>query len=338
MQTNILSYYKFFALFHTIRVVTLVFLYNSQNIFFTLFLIKSKGAFMHDINFEQYKVFYYVAKNLSFSLAAKELFISQSAVSQSIKNLENRIGVSLFLRQAKKISLTPEGQILFDSVKIAFSHITNGEHSIMLNEKTDIKELKIAASDTISKYFLLPHIETFNTLHPEIKLKISNKPSSQCFEMLKNSEVDLAVITYSDSLLDPNYNVTKLKKMQDVFVAGSKFSYLKGKKLSLSDIKDLPILTLAQFASTRIHFDELVKSHNLCIVPEIETQSIGLLKDLARIGLGISYITDLAITKSSDLFVLDINEQLPTNFVSVATVKRQKRNQYVEEFLKLIAN
>ncbi|MFI3227927.1 MAG: LysR family transcriptional regulator [Clostridia bacterium] len=293
---------------------------------------------MHDINFEQYKVFYYVAKNLSFSLAAKELFISQSAVSQSIKNLENRIGVSLFLRQAKKISLTSEGQILFDSVKIAFSHITNGEHSIMSNSETQKKELKIAASDTISKYFLLSHIETFNTLHPEVKLKISNKPSNQCFEMLKNSEVDIAVITYNESLLDPNYSVSKLRKMQDVFIAGSKFSYLKGKKLSLEDIKDLPILTLGQTASTRIHFDELIKMHNLSVQPEIETQSIGLLKDLARIGLGISYITDLAITKDSDLFVLDIKEPLATNFVSVATVKRQKRSKFVEEFLNLISN
>lgn len=293
---------------------------------------------MHDINFEQYKVFYYVAKNLSFSLAAKELFISQSAVSQSIKNLENRLDVSLFLRQAKKISLTPEGEILFESVKIAFSHITNGENSIVSHTDKLKNELKIAASDTICKYFLLPHIETFNVLHPEIKLKISNKPSSQCIEMLKNSDVDLAVITHSETLSDALFKVAKLKKIQDVFVAGTKYSYLNGEKLSLDDIKNLPILTLEKSASTRINFDELMKSHNLCITPEIETQSIGLLKDLARIGLGLSYITDLAISKTSDLFVVDITEQLPQNFISVATSKHQKQPRCIDEFIALISS
>lgn len=291
---------------------------------------------MHDINFEQYKVFYFVAKNLSFSLAGKELFISQSAVSQSIKNLESRLGVSLFLRQAKKISLTCEGEILFESVKIAFSNIVNGEKTIINTGEKLKKELKIAASDTFSKYFLLPYIEEFNSNFPDIKLKIYNKPSVICLEMLKNFEVDLAVITHSSQLENSIFNVTKLKKIHDVFVAGPKFSHLKGRKLSILDMENLPILTLGQSASTRVQFDELMKSYNLDVVPEIETQSIGLLKDLARIGLGVSYITDLALSKTSDLFVLEINEPLPSNFISLATINSQKTSQYVEEFIKFI--
>ena len=293
---------------------------------------------MHDINFEQYKVFYFVAKNLSFSLAAKELFISQSAVSQSIKHLETRIGVSLFIRQSKKISLTEEGQILYESVKVAFSHISNGELSIIEHNDSLKKEIKIAASDTISKYFLLPYIETFHALHPEIKIKISNKPSNECLEMLKSSDVDIAVITHIDKFADNSIKTTKIKQVNDVFIAGPKYSYLKGKELSLEELVNYPILALEKSSSSRKNFESLLKTHNLDIVPEIEMQSMGLLKDFTRIGLGFSYITDLAISKTSDLFVLNIKEPLPSNFISAATLKRQKLSRYTTKFLDLILN
>lgn len=293
---------------------------------------------MHDINFEQYKVFYFVAKNLSFSLAAKELFISQSAVSQSIKNLEIRLGISLFLRQAKKIALTDDGKVLFESVNIAFSHIINAENTINDHKDSQKNELKIAAPDTICKYFLLPYIEKFNHIYPEVKLKISNKPSSQCVEMLKNCEVDLSIISHNENFELSGFTVKNLKKSKDVFVAGSKYSYLIGKKLSVLDISSLPILTLAPNSSTRNNFDFLVKSYNFDIVPEIETQSIGLLKDLVRIGLGISYMSDISLSKTTDLFVLDVIEPLSCNFISVLTPKHINQVKFIDEFVNIMKN
>lgn len=292
---------------------------------------------MQDINLEQYKVFYFVAKNSSFSLAGKELFISQSAVSQSIKNLENRLKISLFIRKSKNIQLTKEGEILFKSVENAIVGIVNSEKMLICDSNNPKKELSIAASDTISKYFLLPYIEKFNAIYPEVKLKISNKASAYCLEMLENNETDLAVVTHTDILSKSRYNVKKLKKCQDVFVASSKFSHLKGKKLSIFDIKDIPILTLGAPASTRTRFDNFTKSHGLSIIPEIETQSIGLLKDLARIGLGISYVTDLSLSRTSDLFVLDIIEPLSANFISVATLNNAKNTKYTDFFIELIS-
>ena len=293
---------------------------------------------MHNINFEQYKVFYFVAKNLSFSVAAKELFISQSAVSQSIKNLETRIGTSLFIRKSKKIMLSREGEILYESVKIAFSHISNGENSIALYNDILQKELKIAASDTISKYYLLPYIENFHRLHPNIKIKISNKPSQECLNMLSNSLVDIAVVNHSDNILDSSIRCTKVHEVHDVFIAGPKYSYLKGKELTIEEIASFPILALEPSSSTRQNFDQLMKRNNLDVVPEIETQSMGLLKDLTRIGLGFSYITDLAISKTTDLFILDVKHELSTNYISLATLKRNKLNKFTEEFIKLIIN
>lgn len=291
---------------------------------------------MFDINFEQYKVFYYVAKNLSFSKASEELYISQSAVSQSIKNLESRIGVSLFLRQSKKIALTSEGELLYENVKIAFSYIANGELSVMENDNNLKKEIKLAASDTISKYFLLPYIEKFHRLYPDVKIKILNKPSHDCIELLKNVDVDMAIVNLSEDIEDKSIKGVKVKQIHDVFIAGPIYSYLKDKKLKLKDLENYPILALEKSASTRQNLDEIAKKYNVDIQPEIEMQSMGLLKDLTRIGLGLAYITDLAISKTTDLFVLDIEEKLSANFISVITLKRQKLNKYTQNFFEMI--
>lgn len=287
---------------------------------------------MFDINFEQYKVFYFVAKNLSFSKASKELFISQSAVSQSIKNLETRIGESLFFRHAKTISLTTSGEVLYENVKVAFSYLTHAENKI----KSDSSrlELRIAASDTISKYFLLPYIEKYCRLYPNIKIKIINKYSSQSVELLKELSCDISVI--STEISDPTLKVTKIKSISDVFVAGPIYSHLKNQKLELLELENYPILALEKSTTTRKNLIHLESSNNLNLITEIEVQSMGLLKDFARIGLGFAYITDLAISKSSDLFILDINHKLPKNHISVVTLKTKSIPTHAQNFIDLI--
>ena len=84
-----------------------------------------------DINYELYKVFYYVASSLSFSEASKQLYISQSAVSQSIKALEKKLDQVLFIRSTKKVQLTPEGEILLRHVEPAMNLIKRGENQLL---------------------------------------------------------------------------------------------------------------------------------------------------------------------------------------------------------------
>ena len=113
-----------------------------------------------DINYELYKVFYYVATTLSFSEASKQLFISQSAVSQSIKALERKLEQTLFIRSTKRVQLTPEGEILLRHIEPAMNLIRRGEAQL-----TDIAstggQIRIGASDTICRYFLVPYLERF---------------------------------------------------------------------------------------------------------------------------------------------------------------------------------
>ena len=116
-----------------------------------------------DINLELYKVFYFVATTLSFSQASRQLYISQSAVSQAIKTLEKKLGHTLFIRSTKKVILTAEGELLLQHVKPALEMLGEGE-ALLSDEKLLTGHLRIGASDTICRYFLLPYLQKFHRM------------------------------------------------------------------------------------------------------------------------------------------------------------------------------
>ena len=127
-----------------------------------------------DINYELYKVFYYVATTLSFSEASKKLFISQSAVSQSVKALEKKLDQPLFIRSTKKVQLTPEGEILLRHVEPAMNLIKRGEAQIA-DSIAGGGQIRIGASDTICRYFLVPYLKRFHREFPNVHIKVTNQ-------------------------------------------------------------------------------------------------------------------------------------------------------------------
>ena len=135
-----------------------------------------------DINYELYKVFYHVATTLSFSEAANKLFISQSAVSQSIKALEKKLNQKLFIRSTKKVRLTPEGELLLRHVEPAMNLIHRGEIQL-LEASEGVGQLRIGASDTICRYFLVPYLERFHKEFPGAHIKVTNATSIHCVEV-----------------------------------------------------------------------------------------------------------------------------------------------------------
>ena len=130
-----------------------------------------------DINYELYKVFYHVATTLSFSEASKQLFISQSAVSQSIKVLEKKLSQPLFIRSTKKVQLTPEGEILLKHVEPAMNLIRKGENQLLEAHTLNGGQLRIGASDTICRYYLVPYLNQFHKEYPGIHIKVTNQTS-----------------------------------------------------------------------------------------------------------------------------------------------------------------
>ncbi|MDA8233420.1 MAG: LysR family transcriptional regulator [Clostridia bacterium] len=291
-----------------------------------------------DINFELYKVFYHVAKGLSFSEAAEGLFISQSAVSQAIRTLERKMDCRLFIRSTKQVKLTPEGEILFKHVEQAFNFLKAGERSI--NDLHSLKkgEVRIGASDTICKSFLLPYFRQFNHLYPNIKIHITTRTSPSCLQLLKNGSIHMAVVNIPDYDLDKNIKTEKLKDLQDVFIAGQSFAHLKDKPLRLKDLEQYPLLLLEKNTTTRGFFEAFTKKNGVSINPEIELDSVDLLIELAKIGLGISFVIRDYIEKeltSGEVFILNLQEKIPQRSLGVVTNSNIPLPAAAQKFIEL---
>ena len=167
-----------------------------------------------DINFELYKVFYYVASSLSFSEASKKLFISQSAVSQSIKTLERKLEQSLFIRSTKKVQLTPAGELLLKHIEPAVNLIQRGENQLLDSSTLGLGQLHIGASDTICRYFLVPYLKQFHTLFPTVPIKVTNAASLNCADLLSQGKVDLIVTNHPNSRINSAFIQKKTAKLE----------------------------------------------------------------------------------------------------------------------------
>ncbi|MFZ5639853.1 MAG: LysR family transcriptional regulator [Bacillota bacterium] len=275
-----------------------------------------------DISLELYKVFYYVAKTLSFSGASGRLYISQSAVSQSIRLLEEKMQCRLFIRNTKQVKLTQEGEILYKHVEQAFNFIKAGERGISEVHSLKQGEVRIGASDTICKYYLLPYFQKFNRLYPQIKIRVTNRTSPVCMELLGNGSVDVSVVNLPEKGVDKNMSVKKVRTVQDVFVAGKSFTHLKNKTVSLKELAHYPLLMLEKNTTTRNFIDAFLEKKGVRITPEIELGSVDLLVELAKIGLGISLVIKDYIEKElaeKEVFILKIKEKIPQRSLGIIT-------------------
>jgi len=277
----------------------------------------NKGGTVLDINYELYKVFYYVAKSLSFSEAADALFISQSAVSQSIKTLEKRLNQQLFIRSTKRVALTKEGELLLKHIEPAVNLITRGENQLCADPKVGV-QLRIGASDTICRYYLVPYLNRFHREFPNIHIKVSNGTSVQCAKMLERNEVDVIVTNSPNPALNDMMDIIPVKEFRDVFIAKKDVFPLHDRPVSFQELQKYPILMLEKRATTSMFLHNLFLEHSLDLVPAIELASNDLLIDLARIGLGIAFVPDFCIRELGDLAIIETEQELPTRKLVVA--------------------
>lgn len=290
-----------------------------------------------DINYELYKVFYHVARTLSFSEASKQLYISQSAVSQSIKVLEKKLGQSLFVRSTKRVQLTPEGEILFKHIEPAMNLIRKGETQLLEANTLNGGQLRIAASDTICRYFLVPYLNRFHTSYPNVHIKVTNSTSIDCARLLDNGQVDFIITNFPNSGLSNSLNVRPIKEFCDVFVANAGHFPLKDKKVALEELLNYPIMMLDRRSTTSEFLHTLFQKSHLDLVPEIELSSNDLLIDLARIGLGIAFVPDFCIPAGEkELFILKLQETLPSRRLVVAYNETLPISQAARQFIDIL--
>ncbi len=292
-----------------------------------------------DINYELYKVFYYVASSLSFSEASKKLFISQSAVSQSIKTLEKKLEQPLFIRSTKKVQLTPAGQILLKHIEPAMNLMQRGENQLLDANTLGLGQLHIGASDTICRYFLVPYIKQFHKKFPNVPIKVTNATSLNCVDLLEQGKVDLIVTNYPNSHLNGSYVQKTVSTFRDVFIANPAYFNLRQQEIPFSELNQYPILMLDRKSTTSEFLHNIFLQHQLELIPEVELSSNDLLIDLAKIGLGIAFIPDYCLSRDTpELYVLQTKEKLPERQLVAAINPILPVSASTEEFLKLLPN
>lgn len=289
-----------------------------------------------DVNLELYKCFYYVATTLSFSEASRQLFISQSAVSQGIKALEKKLGRELFYRSTKKVSLTPEGEILFQHVKPALEMISQGEAQLLAEDELQ-GQLRIGASDTICRYFLIDYLKRFHQDYPGVRIKVTNSTSIGCVELLENRQVDLIVCNFPNSRLSAHTKTQVVKEFQDIFVANPDFFPIDKKVLEIKKLMEYPLLMLSSKSTTSEYLHQFFAAHRQNLIPEVELNSNDLLVDLARIGLGIACVPDYMLFalhgQETSLAKVALKQPLPARQIVLARHDALPLPQAAEKFM-----
>ncbi len=274
------------------------------------------------MNLELYKAFYYTAKHGNVSRASEQLYITQPAVSRSIRQLEDALKCPLFFRTSKGVKLTPEGEILYKYVEQAFNFIAAGESKINDVKNLTVGEVRIGVSDTICKYYLIPYLKLFKTLHPGIKIRAICPTTPGIISLLKNGKIDFGIINlpYTDDQL----NFQNIIKVQDCFVTGRKYQYLSRKLQPLDEIVKHPLILLEKSSNSRIFIDEYFKSNSLSVTPDFELGNMDLLMQFAKYDFGIACVIRNFIEDELDagrLFEIKPIEKIPRRNIGVTWLK-----------------
>lgn len=293
---------------------------------------------MNDTDYNLYKIFLHLYEQKSISKTANLLYVSQPAISYSLKELENQLGYSLFYRNSKGIEPTQEAKELYSYVSTAFNILKSGEEHIKNLNSLNTGVIKIGTPSYIGIFYLSSFIADFRHIYPGIKFEIVSKSDSEMIEMLETRKIDLIVGPLPIPASKSNIKKINLAKLQNCFVY-SKNSFSKGTINNVDDLKKYPLVLPSEPSSLRTKLDEYMEEKDIKLCPVLESLTVELLIEMVRHGVGIGYFIKNAIDIQSDRVnfeIITFNNELPTIEVNALYVEgfvTQALTKFIE-FLK----
>ena len=284
---------------------------------------------------DYYRMFYETARFQSFSAAAQHLYISQSAISQCMHQLEKDLGIQLFVRTRQGVALTKEGKLLFFKVENAINSIEQGEKQLDKIRHLESGELKIAAGDSITTHFLLKYLEEFHASYPDIRIEMANSYSSQMLSLVKEGKADLAFVNMP--LSDDELIIEPCTEINDIFVCGPNFE--QKASYSWEELADLPLILLEKNALSRRFLEQNFNEKNISLNPQIEVAVHDLLIRFASIHLGISCVVEgFSKTELQQGIIkkMAIDPPLPKRSIGCAYLKNSPLSYAAKAFIDLI--
>lgn len=298
-------------------------------------MVNITGGYNMGNDLELYRIFYEVAKCGNISVAANNLFISQPAVSKSIKKLESITGISLFSRNSRGVKLTKEGIVFYEYIERALNEIYLGENVLDKLKKKEQGSIKLGVSTTICKHFVVPKLKNFIREYPNIELKIINKTSFETLKQVEKGELDICFV--SEPPEGDFFNFIKLSEIHDIFVAKKEYF----ESLNITNLDEIfikgTIMLLEGDNLTRKHVDKYLNSNNIDIQPEIEISNLDLLVEFAKIGLGITVAIKEFIKEElqkGSLIEIPITPTIPKRNIGVIYHKNMPLSIAAQTFLQ----
>lgn len=241
-------------------------------------------------NLSSYRIFYTVANTGNISKAAKELYISQPAISKSIQKLEESVGCKLFSRSSRGVVLTDEGKLLYEHVSEAFEVLTMGEEKLKRSIELGVGHLKIGVSSTLCKYLLLPYLKEFIRQNPHISISISCQSTNDTLKLLEDNKIDIGLIGKPENLKNIHFDF--LEEIEDIFVAAKDYlRNLKARGIQKDHIlQSSTLMLLDKNNMTRQYIDDYLQENQIIIKDSIDISDMDLLIDFARIGVGVACV------------------------------------------------
>lgn len=293
---------------------------------------------MENINFELYKVFYYVAKNKNLSKAANELFISQPAVTQSIKKLEEEIGFKLFYRTKSGMNLTKDGEILYEFLKKPIESLTNGKKYLKDEVSNNSMTIRIGSGTTLIKYSLLPILKDFERDFPNVRFEIVQGITSKLIDMLDNDLLDIVLLSINYENKNDK-RVLVIEEAQDVFCYKKDAFDFGNKTFSMDELNELPLLLQSNVSTSRKFLDDLASKSHVVLESRYDLASYGLVLDFVKEGLGVGFVNYNHVKediKKGNLVVLNTDFNIPTRKIGLCINKKITDESVIKRFIEYI--
>ena len=287
-----------------------------------------------NVNLELYKTFYVVAKYKHMTKASEELHVSQPAISQAIKKLEEELCGALFVRSNKGMDLTKEGEMFYSYVSGALKLINDAENEFGSFKRLTKGELKIGCSASLTKLVLLQALKEFHQDYPGIKINVVNELTSNLISDLKLGKLDFVIFNESN-IKEEGLELRKLKELKMGFVYNPK--YFEDKIVNIEDLNYYPLILQKEASNTRKFLDNLLLAKGIRMVPKMEVVSQDLIMEFANIGLGFGFgFVDLAKEKYKNLQEIDLNKELPSTSVYLGVNKDMSLSFASKTFIKYL--
>lgn len=265
-----------------------------------------------NINYEYYKIFYYVAKYKNLTKAAGILHNNQPNISRTVKLLEHELGCNLIIRQSRGVALTPEGERLYSHIKIAVEQIQTAESEVMLSTGLQEGFITIGASETALR-LLLPKLSRFKKMYPKIHIRIPNHLISQAVESVKNGLVDFAVAA-TPAWVEKPLNSFPIMEFKDILIGGPSYSFLTNAPVSLEELKEYPFVCHGRNTMTYQFYESIYHKHGLSLNPELEIATTDQILPIIKNDLGIGFIPEIYAKEAllkNEICQIPLSEELP---------------------------